>query len=101
MSETGTAPRQRATCPGRGLLPRLAGLALAVLLVLTSNGTAQETPSPGSEARDWNFEARLYGWLPEISSTTITGQEVTIDLDDILDTLAFTFQGGFTAQRGP
>lgn len=52
-----------------------------------------------ADQSDWEFAGALYGWFPDISGNTRAG-DFTIDIDQILDNLRFTFQGSFDARRG-
>jgi hypothetical protein len=49
---------------------------------------------------DWQFKAQAYGWLPAIKGTLPTDDDIEITLDEILDSLDFTFMGGIMASRG-
>ena len=52
----------------------------------------------------WKFDASIYGWLPTIGGKTTfpagTGSSISVDGEQILDALKFTFMGTFEARKG-
>jgi len=78
-----------------------ASMAAAVFLLLfcfVNNAGAQE-------ADTWQYELTIYGWLPSIDGTMkydvppSDGDNVSVDVSDILDSLNFVFMGTFVAQK--
>jgi hypothetical protein len=64
-------------------------------------------PAPGlaQDADAWRFRASVYAYLPTISGSTAFpsgagGSGASVDVDQILENLKFTFMGSFEAQRG-
>jgi len=56
-------------------------------------------------SRDWQFQATLYGYFPDIGGKTVFpppegGSSVGADIDDLIDDLNFAFMGAFEARRG-
>lgn len=55
---------------------------------------------------DWQFELSIYGWLPEVSGSTIfpvgsdTDSGFEVQVDNILDSFQFAFLGSFDARKG-
>ena len=66
------------------------------LLILTS---AHAAAASDADDTGWQLAAAVYGWFPDIGGETRTG-EFGIDIEQILDNLKFTFQGGVDARRG-
>ena len=83
---------------------RYASLTCIVAVIgLCSALPALATSSP--EPDNWQFDAVVYGWLPDISGNIgfgVDGEEqpFTVDLGTILDNLRLTVQVGLEAQRG-
>jgi hypothetical protein len=52
----------------------------------------------------WQFNASIYGWLPDIGGNTTfpagTGSSINVDASQIIDSLKFTFMGTLAAQKG-
>ena len=73
----------------------LVALAVFCLGLLSINVHAAEVNPAESRSDaapdDWEFVLELYGWLPDIKSTTARGDDLEIDLDTILDNLDFVF----------
>ncbi|MGE0626123.1 MAG: hypothetical protein AB7O54_26235, partial [Pseudomonadales bacterium] len=69
---------------------------IGCVLVLASAraGAVLDTDETG-----WQFAGAVYGWFPDICGETRAG-EFSIDIEQILDNLSFTFQGGVDARRG-
>lgn len=59
------------------------------------------TTASASATEPWRFTAVIYGWVPTIENEQPSGQKFDISKSDILENLDFTFQGSFTARRGP
>ncbi|MDZ7589357.1 MAG: hypothetical protein U5L05_01420 [Rubrivivax sp.] len=79
--------------PAMLALPLLAGL---IAPVTVSAQTADT----------WQFQAAIYGYFPTLSGSTRLpasggGSDVSVDIDQILENLQFTFMGSFEAVRGP
>jgi hypothetical protein len=49
---------------------------------------------------EWEFEADLYVWTPDIDIDTEDGGEIVIDFDEILENLEGLLMGGLKARRG-
>jgi hypothetical protein len=79
--------------PGRSVLC-VVGL-LASMRLCAAEATDDRTADNG-----WRYKAEAYGWLPTIESTLPTGDELELDIEDILDYLEFTFMGAFKASKG-
>jgi hypothetical protein len=73
--------------------------ALIAASTLASTGTFAQTAS------DWQFQASLYGYFPNIGGRTTFpppagGSDVSVDIDDILSDLKMAFMGSFEGRRG-
>ena len=80
------------------VLGRFVAVLLALALLLPETSAAQS----GAE---WKFEATLYAYLPDIGGRvtfppTGAGNDMTVDVNTILDHLKFAFMGSFEARRG-
>lgn len=76
----------------------LAQAACALAAVLPAASVAQV-------ADEWQFQASIYAYLPSIGGTTTFppvggGSSASVDVDQILENLKFTFMGSFEAQKG-
>ncbi len=53
---------------------------------------------------DWQFQASINGWFPDIAGTTAfgvgDGRDFGVDIGTILDNLELTIQGSFAVQKG-
>lgn len=63
------------------------------------------TPVTAAElSDDWQFQASINGWFPDIAGTTAfgvgDGRDFGVDIGTILDNLEFTLQGSFAVQKG-
>lgn len=65
-----------------------------VILGFSITGTAM------AQGDDWKFGIEGYGWAPRIDGETASGSDFTIDLNNILDNLNFTFMGVVAARKG-
>ncbi|NOD78497.1 MULTISPECIES: hypothetical protein [unclassified Ruegeria] len=54
-----------------------------------------------AEQDKWDFRAFIYLWAPELSGTTVTGQDMTLSFSDLLDNLDFGLMGALEANKGP
>lgn len=54
----------------------------------------------GASGDEWIFRGELYGWMPSINPQLTNGDKVTIDFDEILDSLQGTFMGFLKAEYG-
>ena len=74
-----------------------AWVAAGVLLqAMSMSGTA----AAANEADDqWEFEATIYMWTPEIDATTQGGTDLNLSFNDIYKNLDFTFMGAFTGRK--
>jgi len=48
----------------------------------------------------WQFAGALYGWGAGIDGKTRGGTEISVDFDDLLDSLEMGFMGAFEARKG-
>lgn len=75
-----------------------AGLLLGCMALAPSCALAQEISD------DWQVSATVYGWFPDIGSTTHfasgAGGTIDVDISTILDHLKMTFQGAFEVRKG-
>lgn len=82
------------------LCARFVGAA-AVLLVGALTAPA---PARAQAADQWQFQAIVYGYFPDIGGTTSfpagAGSSISVDSSKILDNLNFTFMGTFEARKG-
>jgi hypothetical protein len=73
--------------------------ALFVVAVLLTGAAAAQAP-----ADDWQFRAMIYGYLPTIRGSTTfpagTGSDISVDANQIISHLKFTFMGSLEAQKG-
>lgn len=84
--------------------------AIGVLLVTTFLAiTALVQPVSAQAQDDWAWRGTIYGWLPSIEGSTVfpTGGEggggdsgITVDADQILSSLDFTFMGVLKGRKG-
>jgi len=63
------------------------------------------TPVVAEElSNDWQFQANINGWFPDIAGKTAfgvgDGRDFDVDIGTILDNLEFTLQGSFAVQKG-
>jgi hypothetical protein len=56
------------------------------------------TAEPGSD--QWTFSAELYGWLPDIKTTTATGGDVEITQHDLIENIDIFFFASAAAYKG-
>ena len=72
---------------------------LFVVTVLLTGAAAAQAP-----ADDWQFRAMIYGYLPTIRGSTTfpagTGSDISVDANQIISHLKFTFMGSLEAQKG-
>jgi hypothetical protein len=57
------------------------------------------TAAAASTDDQWEFEATIYFWGPEIDATTEGGSDAHLSLNDILNNLDFTFMGSFAGRK--
>ncbi|WP_133192630.1 hypothetical protein [Labrenzia sp. 011] len=65
--------------------------------VMADEGGPDLAPEP---FHGWQFEAGLYGWLPDIDMTTSAGDNIELPLWQILQNLNFTAMGQVSAEKG-
>jgi len=73
----------------------------AMLLAASTAVSATE-----GAASDWEYGLAIYGWLPSISgelnySPPGSSDNISVDAEQIIDSLKMTFQGSFEARKGP
>ena len=76
--------------------------ATSCLLVITAIAA---TPVVAEELSDnWQFQASINGWFPDIAGKTAfgagDGRDFDVDIGTILDNLELTLQGSFAVQKG-
>jgi hypothetical protein len=80
---------------------RVAGAALLAMAAVAPT-VAQAQAQDMSDK--WVFNAAIYGWLPDIGGKTTfpagTGSSISVDANQIIDSLKFTFMGTFEARKG-
>ncbi len=54
-----------------------------------------------AEQGTWDFRAFIYLWAPELSGTTVTGQDMTLSFSDLVENLDFGLMGALEANKGP
>jgi hypothetical protein len=79
---------------------RLIQTALLSSSLLTAASAAAEESISIEPSDGWQFKAQAYGWLPTIEGTLPNGDDMELEIDDILDNLDFTFMGVLEAQKG-
>ena len=77
-------------------------LAAGAMLMATSAAAG----APEGSAKDWQFGAVIYGWLPSIDGDLRyaprgSDGSFSVDANRIIDNLQFTFMGSFEARKGP
>ena len=74
-----------------------AAVAAAALLALSSPASFA-----GSHAEDdtWRWTGKLYLWASGIQGTTITGGEIDVEFDDLVENLDFALMGGVETSNG-
>lgn len=72
----------------------LTWLATGVLLLATG------VPVAAANSGEWEYEASIYGFLPKITGSTITGGDLDISQRDLLDGLNMYFGGNVEARHG-
>lgn len=80
------------------MLNRYAFACGLALLVVADGASAQSKD-------DWQFQAALYAYLPDIGGTTTfpphgASRSTSVDAQTIIDNLKFTFMGSFEATKG-
>lgn len=81
---------------------RTKALAAGAMLLSTSAGVGAAEGS----AADWQYGLSIYGWLPSLSgdlnySPPGSGGDISVDAEQIIDSLKMTFMGSFEARKGP
>ena len=71
---------------------------IASVLLLAFAIATTATAEPGSD--QWTYSAELYGWLPDIKTTTATGGDVEITQHDLIETIQMFFFGSAAAYKG-
>ena len=82
-----------------------ASLAAAIFFWVMFYGVSNVASKTTVPADKWQYEFTIYGWLPSIDGTMkydvppADGDNVTVDVSDILDSLNFVFMGNFVAHK--
>jgi len=71
-----------------------AGVLLQAATMFATAGAA------GDSDDQWQFDATIYLWTPQIDTTTQNGADASLSFDDILDHLDFTFMGNVGGRKG-
>jgi hypothetical protein len=74
-----------------------AWIAAVVLLQATTVFVTVAAASGGDD--QWEFEATLYLWTPDIDTTTQSGTDANISFNDIYKNLDMTFMGNFGGRK--
>jgi hypothetical protein len=75
----------------------VAWLAASVILLAFAIATTA-TAEPGSD--QWTYSAEIYGWLPDIKTTTATGGDVDITQHDLIENIQMFFFASAAAYKG-
>ena len=70
----------------------------ASLMLLASMIATMAAAEPGSDK--WTFSAELYGWLPDIRTTTATGGDIDITQHDLIENIQMFFFANAAAYKG-
>lgn len=79
---------------------RMAALAAGALLL-----TGSAVSVAADDSADWQYGLSIYGWFPGVSgelnsSIPGSGEGVSVDIDQIIDSLKMTFMGSFEVRKG-
>jgi opacity protein-like surface antigen len=77
----------------------LVGLALPALGGDAGDYSKSLVTTPPAED-EWQFSIAAYGWLPELSATTASGQDIDISLSDLLDNLGGVLMTELGVRKG-
>lgn len=70
--------------------------------IMALAGSILSTGLPANaQDQEWDFRGFVYLWAPELSGSTVTGQEMNLGFSDIVDNLDFGLMGALEANRGP
>lgn len=83
-------------CRQRKKLLLLLGFMLLIPVYALPALADQNSPEPN----DWEFFGQFNLWAPSINARTVTGAEIDIGIDDIIDNLDFAFLGTLGAVKG-
>lgn len=75
---------------------KLSFAVVVVVAVATGPSVAQAV----AQDNDWDFGVGIYGWGAFIGGESATGNDIDVDLNDIIDNLNFTFMGVVEASKG-
>jgi len=82
-------------------------LASVVRTLITGAVIAAASAAAHAQSMDdkWTFQAILYGYFPDIGGSTrfperAGGGSISVNNDQLLDSLNFAFMGTFEARRG-
>ena len=80
---------------------KMKGVAFFALLLfmLVSAMPAIASAEETAQKEGWKFGADIYGWMPAMGMETTGGDHLTLEFDDILRNLQFTFMGGVWARN--
>lgn len=73
----------------------LAPLVFVLLMAGAASASAQE-----KSADQWQYDFEVYGWMPQLNIATVTGDEITLTLKDLLQNLDMMAMFDFGAQKG-
>ena len=83
-----------------------ASLAATILLLVMFWGVNTSAAKSTTDTADkWQYEFTIYGWLPSLDGTLKydvppdDGDNVSLDVSDLLDSLNFVFMGNFVAHK--
>ena len=64
------------------------------------NATAEEVSEKDKANNKWEFKATVWGWLPTIEAELPTGDDIKMDIKDILENLDMAAFTAFEASKG-
>lgn len=82
---------------GGSIARYLAGIAIILAVTMSSQAIAQDGSAANSD--EWQFSGGIYLWGADIGGTTITGSEVEVGFDQLVDNLEMAFMGAFEARK--
>ena len=72
----------------------------AAAALLSAMATPAVHAESHAESDKWRWTGKLYLWASGIKGTTITGGEIDVEFDDLVDNLDFALMGGVEASNG-
>jgi hypothetical protein len=72
---------------------------LAIVGLVVSLSTVTPEVSAETLSESWQFEGKLYLWAPDIKGETVTGTDIEIDFDTIIENLDLVYMGNFGARK--